>query len=416
MRSSLLLIAVGVLLAAGCGSSKPASDGGTTDAGNPDAGPTCTPYDGGNGLQATPITWLGVGDGGVTLDGFVADYLTAYCAALPQCAPWADYLIQRCFQNAESAQPAFQPFDVASCHLSVTDAGAGLNCQETSEFVFSLTSASAAAAQAGTVIFHPDVAAACLAAPWSAGCSDQLDPTAPSVCNGVFTLAPSDAGPCYDQCGGAYCPLWAETDAGFCGRSGGWGCWNDAQCCPGSSCSDGWCRPGSAPANCDAFTSCPAGEYCTGFTRDPPGGTCQPQVGAGASCNFAPQGGSLSVSGQCMPGLVCKGLTMLADGGPVPGVCTAPAEVGGACVPADVTGCAAGLNCNCGVCVVPPSAGPCLTGDFPCRPDLAYCDLSTLTCQPLKGVGQACNPSGDTFSCTTAYCRSGTCDLFSLCP
>ena len=83
----------------------------------------------------------------------------------------------------------------------------------------------------------------------------------------------------------------------------------------------------------------------------------------------------------CAPGLACAGAL---DGGV--GACVTPQDVGGAC--ASTAGCEIGLVCACGVCQIPPSAGPCVDGL--CKVGVAYCDFSVNVCKPLLQQGDNC--------------------------
>ncbi|HEY4015755.1 MAG TPA: hypothetical protein VGM06_20585 [Polyangiaceae bacterium] len=138
---------------------------------------------------------------------------------------------------------------------------------------------------------------------------------------------------------------------------------------------------------------------------------CATFVGGRQPCDSDPPGfgGSLLVykpTRACAFGLTCKGLMTNpgADAGTL-GVCESPVDIGGPCVQgAAVTGCMTGLVCPCGTCELPPSQGPCVSDS--CEAGVAYCDIPSGTCQPVKQVGSACTGVGE---CDTdLMCDSAT--------
>jgi hypothetical protein len=152
---------------------------------------------------------------------------------------------------------------------------------------------------------------------------------------------------------------------------------------------------------CSIFgAACNTGLYCAGLFPD--NGTCAPIVQDGGSCLIDNPG--------CASGLVCAGYGTSADAG----ACQPPAPVGGNCLTptggsTGNSGCQQSLQCVQGKCQQPPASGPCLNGA--CQEDVAFCDKTTDTCQPLWANGTPCSP----LNSYPIQCQSHWCDLTGHC-
>jgi hypothetical protein len=152
---------------------------------------------------------------------------------------------------------------------------------------------------------------------------------------------------------------------------------------------------------CSIFgATCNTGLYCAGIFPD--NGTCEP---------FVQDGGSCGIGTQCAAGLVCAGYGTSADAG----VCRPPAPVGGSCLTPTGgnmgnSGCQSSLVCVQGQCEQPPATGPCVNGA--CQEDVAFCDKTIGTCQPLWANGTPCSQPVVAYS---IQCQSHTCDLTGHC-
>jgi hypothetical protein len=146
---------------------------------------------------------------------------------------------------------------------------------------------------------------------------------------------------------------------------------------------------------CSIFgATCNTGLYCAGIFPD--NGTCEPSVQDGGSCLIENPG--------CANGLVCVGY------GTNAGVCQPMAPVGGNCLmptgsSQGNSGCQQWLQCVQGQCEQPPASGPCLNGA--CQEDVAFCDQTTGTCEPLRANGTPCSDP--------IQCKSQWCDLTRHC-
>ncbi|WP_146647146.1 hypothetical protein [Labilithrix luteola] len=149
---------------------------------------------------------------------------------------------------------------------------------------------------------------------------------------------------------------------------------------------------------CSIFGArCDTGLYCSGLM--PTGGVCAPIVQDGGTCLLHNPG--------CADGLVCAGYGTAAD---AKGNCRVPALVGADCLTptgsgTGNSGCQWPLQCVEGKCQEPPASGPCLNGV--CQEDVAYCDQTTRTCQPLRADGAPCT--------APAQCSHHWCDLTKHC-
>jgi hypothetical protein len=65
-----------------------------------------------------------------------------------------------------------------------------------------------------------------------------------------------------------------------------------------------------------------------------------------------------------------------------------------------------GPGTACGTCEIPPASGPCVNGL--CEVGVAYCDLTSKTCQPVRLSGASCADSD--ISCAPGlFCDSDVC-------
>jgi hypothetical protein len=185
------------------------------------------------------------------------------------------------------------------------------------------------------------------------------------------------------------------------------GLWWNVPACTGQ----GAMQPCASDADCTADAaarSCVAG-YCVSSSCgdfDFPSIGCS-FVGEGQPCDDDPPALGRNDTGlprRCTPGLTCAGLP--GDGGS--GTCTQPSDVGGPCSEeAQITGCAAGLLCQCGQCAIPPSQGPCIQGL--CEIGVAYCDTTSNTCDPVKAQGAACSQPIECAPHLECYPLTSTC-------
>ncbi len=233
---------------------------------------------------------------------------------------------------------------------------------------------------AGRVTYDPQRESACLEALQAESCMARVLVENLPACAGVFS--------CAAGIGDAGVPDGGTPDSGP-PADGGAGC-------------------SALFPNFTPLVPCTTDSDCSGARRLPPGGpfcvggycfadscgdyepvACSSFVGAGQSCDSDPPSPNGLDQAEhtrfCSPGLTCQGLS--GDGGV--GVCATPQDIGGPCVEGtQVTGCLSGLACECGVCRLPPSSGPCASGL--CEVGVAYCDLSTNICRPVVQVGGAC--------------------------
>lgn len=144
------------------------------------------------------------------------------------------------------------------------------------------------------------------------------------------------------------------------------------------------------------YDRCDAHLYCTADKR------CSPILQNGEPCVVAVPG--------CDEGLVCPGDS--SDGGT--STCQPAATVGGSCLmenTSGASGCTFPLQCIDGKCAPPPASGPCINRT--CQADVAYCDFSTSSCQPLRADGAPCT---DFYQCLHQLCDlTGHCGT-TLCP
>jgi hypothetical protein len=175
----------------------------------------------------------------------------------------------------------------------------------------------------------------------------------------------------------------------------------------GPYCVDGYCAPGlcgSSYFGCNGSET--AGQPCS----------C-PFVEAGQPCDADPpvlgntfEGTPVArwASSICAPGLTCAGLR--ADG--THGVCSVPQDIGGPCAQDSVIqGCSLGLTCQCGACQLPPTRGPCAS--LSCQVGIAYCDLQSNTCMPVKQIGGDCSAGMQVCPPNLVCDDTSTCELYS---
>ncbi len=390
------------LLLAAC-SGSPTGDGGTSSGGSSggSSGATlgCTATGGSSG---TP--WPTFGDAGILLANYPQAFFLAYCQAMSDCYPLSDELIAEC----TLALGSFDDFSFQECTAGLCG---GYLVQPPVD-----VRAEVRAVGAGRLSFNADQASACLGTPWPLACAQgQLAPTPPPACDSVFAGQVADGGPCYldVECAAGACVL-ASGCPGHCqpqtvvstpGAPG-----DLCPCAAEFNCADNLCWGGAdTGAGCNSWFDCQPGSYCSPGR----GYTCQPQVAECGACSENLVESQNAWSGQCEPGLFCRGLAARADGGLISGVCVSPVGEGGACegglTPAQfagpVTGCLPGLDCVGGSCALPPSSGSCLNDDTPCLVGTASCFIPTGQCQAVSDS-----------QCTTASCApglsciSGTCE------
>ncbi len=306
---------------------------------------------------------------------------------------------------------------------------------------------------AGKLVFDSSAAELCLQALYDAGCS-ALGGNLPTACDQVWTGEVPPGGACRtDDCDSGYCggPFGCGTcasfladDAGPCGSQGECApnlfCGSDARCHPGSE-SGGTCEQVGGigdvcqePLACDqagvcvslglgspcpSNGLCPTGLFCS-YAATSRLGTCQPRRDGGPcgeNTNQALNGGE----SECSYGLRCVGLSFAQspDGGiaTTGGQCLPLGDVDAGCIPLPagrqgITGCAAGLACQDGFCIIPPASGPCASDPYaPCEELGHYCERDSGTCQPYVALGAPCGPEdygqcGPLGDCVDGGCAS----------
>lgn len=229
-----------------------------------------------------------------------------------------------------------------------------------------------------------------------------------------------------DSCVGQSCVagLRCHVD-GLCGepRAEGEGCAGVEDCLPGLGCFGEVCRaPGDVDAECYRNADCVLplwcgeqrcrlplveGEVCTDFTRCEEGLSCRNQGGV-KTCTPTIPDRTPAVAGEwcqlwdeeCDAGLVCRPDLTGERRCREPGL----ARVGEGCVWR--RDCALGLSCAAGICAVPIARGELCAETPACALD-AWCAPSSSTCEPRRGVGDACE---DLESCLPELvCAEGAC-------
>ena len=343
-------------------------------------------------------------DGGVPLDQVAFALAVARCNYWSRCAPLAPYVVSQCIQAVSQS---------GSWHFTTcSDRSAG-NWQDRQCFTITVefplpSAATFQAVREGLVRYDPEQEGACLRQLQAQSChgSDLWDNI--PACAATFTCSPdaeaddggSSAGVAVD--GGTACAAvlepWVTTPGETLLPCAGASDCSEAAWPGGPYCVDGYCAPG------------PLGDsdYC----QPADGGVCD-FVDSGQPCDSDPPFlGEMSATPWgawptkiCSPGLTCSGLTSSGE----LGVCSAAQDIGGPCTQsAAITGCRIGLSCPCGTCQISPSRGPCASDS--CQIGVAYCDLKSNTCVPVKQIGgdctdgpQACPPDLECDS--TSTCR-----------
>ena len=381
---AILVCAVGAAaLASACGGSSGPAGGRERDGesdgreGGADASAQCplTP-----GLAPEPPPAQITLDGGVPLAELPYALAVARCSYWSRCFGLATYVDNECIDTLAGGGVWF--------YQSCGQDPYGTLCVSSGMYYDEPTPALLQAAAAGVVRYDPQREGLCVAALMAEEClGSQLVEGIPA-CAGVFTCA-------------------ANSDAGDAGPTDG-----DAD--SGTGC-------GVLPET-KLFVTCTSDDDCVGLA-DPQGPYCAHGVCADSPCGvydfactaFAPAGQPCdtnapsvldreapSATGTCAPALACHFAG--SDGGL--GTCVVTQDVGGSC--ADVSFCKPGLACTCGSCQIPPSTGPCADGL--CKVGVAYCDINTSLCQPVRGLDASCtsaiNSCGPGLNCDTT---AGTC-------
>jgi hypothetical protein len=233
---------------------------------------------------------------------------------------------------------------------------------------------------------------------------------ATTACPGVCVAAPVPG----DACSGVFCDGASRLlcVAGRCATEGGVGaaCDDRLDCEQGLACLSSACATAmEAGGACSRNDDCAEGLYCLlpGSGGGGGGGVCTPQVARGGTCRE--DQAHVGALGQCALGLGCAGSVYDAVSGRItPGTCEPAVDAGGACsAVATWNGCLPHLACVGGVCVVPPTSGPC--GSDPaarCTSGEAYCDATTQQCLPTKAAGAACASGAE---CQSEQCLANAC-------
>ncbi len=318
-------------------------------------------------------------DGGVPIEQYARAMAIVRCNYFSRCFGLAPYAANECVD----ALVAFGGWSYATC--ARTGTGSTPTC--TGVRLAYPYAQLLQAVDAGTVQYDSQRSAECVAALQVQGCADsQLIETIPA-CSSVFTC-PADGGSGAGPDGGAgpgvSCATLVFEYSGalrFAGQSPPSTCSSAADCAdagspegPASYCASGFC----SISPCGVFDA-----VCT----------ARAQVGQPCVANaysIVHSGDLQTATENCAPGLACSGA---GDGGA--GSCVTPQDVGGSC--ARAADCKPGLACGCGICQVPPSAGPCADGL--CKLGVAYCDLAANVCKPVHEQGEDCSPNEQLNAC-----------------
>jgi len=405
---SLFIMAVGCT-ATSCGgrTARPRADGGNTDGDAPseggmDGSVACLPSAQTAEADASALIIL---DGGVPLDRVALSLAVARCKYWGRCSPLAAYVVGQCIDAVSQA---------GSWHFTnCTERGMGNRQCVALAIEFPFPSARVfQAVREGLVRYDPQQESACLQMLLAQSCHGaDLWENIPA-CASTFTCTQnaeaadggSSVGDAVD--GGTICSTllepWVTTPGETLLPCSAASDCAEAVWPGGPYCVDGYCAPGLlGDSNYCRFAD---GVRCEFVDSGEPCDSDAPFLG---SAMFATLWGA-SPTKICSPGLTCRGLT--SDGGL--GVCSTAQGVGGPCTQdAAITGCGIGLVCQCGICQIPPSRGPCAAGS--CQAGVAYCDLVSNTCIPTKQLDgdctdgpQACPPS---LECSSA----NTCEPYS---
>lgn len=249
----------------------------------------------------------------------------------------------------------------------------------------------------GTLVYHADRAATCLAAFDGLSCEGGSLSGPPPGCAETFEGTVADGGACTigeecrptSRCTGA-----SGATCGMCTHTPQLG-----EACPANECAQGaFCRSGTCVAQiaaggaCDAMvaSSCAGGLSCTS-------GTCVARMPAG-------MGEPCALAG-CQPGLVCA-----ASGTAI--TCRAPRADGSCQRVLSGSDCPSGTTCNAtggadGTCVAYPVLGAACTGVC-----AAPARCVNMVCQPSGELGVACTGNDE---CLTGLCDAGVCAPRPLC-
>ena len=388
MRWQTVVGAAVMMLASSCSSSGGPITGGSGGLGG--AQVQCAGGAGGAPGEPSPES-IDV-SGGVPVEQFRHAMAIARCSYWGRCSNLAPYVVNQCID----ALTAGQPWTYQECAGTLGSGG----CTTASTRYTQPTPELLRGVEYGTVHYDPDAAGRCIGVLQGQACIYPFLVEWLPACAAVFTCpsgssAAGGAGGASEAPGGAG----GGGGEGSVGRAGGGGgAWHFrlSLSLPPPTPPPHVC---ATDADCADVTVAPQGPYCvSGLCADSPCGLfdadCVSFAQVGEDCSFdAPglaHGNNLVLSGTCAPGLACQGaIRAVRDG-----ICVVPHDVGGAC--ASTVGCLRGLACLCGVCELPPTAGPCADGL--CRVGPAFCDFSSLTCGSTRTSGASCSDA--TNACT----------------
>jgi len=347
-------------------------------------------------------------DGGVPLDQVAYALAVARCNYWRRCSPLAPYVVNQCIE-ALSHTGAWN-FTTHTWHWGIEG--------ETNSFLFP-SAALFQAVDAGLVNYDPNQESTCLQALQAQNChGDDLWENVPA-CAGAFTCPP-DTGAVADggsmdgaaADGGSVCSALLEPWQ-TAARETRLPCSAAGDCVGAASPGDPYCVDGyCAPAPCGdlhyGYSDTDAAGQLSGCAFAKAGQPCDadPQL-LGNALEGTPRG--TSPTRICAPGLTCLGLA--ADG--TLGSCSTAQDIGGPCAQdAVIKGCSLGLACQCGICQLPPTRGPCAS--LSCQVGVAYCDLKSNTCMPVKQIGADCS-DGMQVCPSNLVCDedTSTCEIYS---
>lgn len=275
--------------------------------------------------------------------------------------------------------------------------------------------------------YDPAKAQACLDAYRAGGCA-QLDTRAPSACDAVFggKGAVGDACEVDSECSpGMFCQAGAACPGKCATRlAAGGACTDDDNCGDNLKCSNGKCAaPAAEGAACGGGTNveCKSGLSCQGADQDTgKPGTCKP----GASVFSAKKGEACDAIQQklCEPGLSCELTSATATG--ISWTCVAPYASGGACKLAYPAGCPSGEYCPVNLKAMPlkldatctklPAVGETCGINSDGVPETCgpYAVCSAGKCVDKKRIDGACASNAE---CYSEHCKGGKCVIGLSC-
>jgi hypothetical protein len=343
------------------------------------------------------------GPSDIALGSFALPYARAVCGAQARCQTLSASVEGRCRAALAASLDADVHKALAAGRLRY-DGGAARTCVDGLDSTRCLSRGPTDATQAACYRALQGTVAAGQPCSFLFECSAGLcvpDSTCPASCP---TLAPrgqpcSAQGPFCDERVGLVCIGGVCAPPGASGAS----CALQRDCQIGLLCAGSRCvslhRAGEP---CERDENCDAGTFCAE--------TCQPRLGAGASCGADADTIDAALRGaQCADGLVCKGAALTTQGAPVGGTCAAPAAEKSACavdpggLQLFIDGCQGGLFCSGGACAPLPASGPC--APHGACDGASYCDASDA-CQPLKPDGATCQTPVE---CAGSACPAGQC-------